>query len=69
MYEELYELSFGKKSFLDESFDGHVNPNKTRVFSLDYVLRDLEVGGDGLEAEDDVCSLELVVVMEKYLRF
>ena len=69
MYEELYELSFGRRSFLDESFNGHVNPNKTRVFSLDYVLPDLEMGGDRLEAEDDVRSLELVVAMEKYLRF
>ena len=67
--EELYELSFDKKSFLDESFDDHVNLNKTRVFSLDYVLRDLEMDGDGLEAEDDVRNLELVVAMEKYLRF
>ena len=69
MYEELYELSFDRRSFPDESFNGHVNPNKTRVFSLDYVLRDLEMGGDGLEADDDMCSLELVVAMEKYLEF
>ena len=69
MCKELYELSFGRRSFFFESFNGHVNPNKTRVFSLDYVLRDLEMGGDGLEAEDDVRSLELVVTMEKYLRF
>ena len=69
MYEELYELSSGRRSFLDESSDDHVNPNKTRVFSLDYVLRDLEMGGDGLEAKDDVRSSELVVAMEKYLKF
>ena len=66
---ELYELGSGKSSFLDESFNGHIHPNKTRVFSLDYVLRDLEKSGDRLEAEDDVRSLELVIVMEKYLRF
>jgi len=54
---------------LDESSNGHVNPNKTRVFSLDYVLRDLEMGGDGLKAKDDVRSSESVVAMEKYLKF
>ena len=62
-------MSSGRRSFLDESSDDHVNPNKTRVFSLDYVLRDLEMGGDGLEAKDDVRSSELVVAMEKYLKF
>ena len=69
MCKELYELGAGKKSFLDESFNDHVHPNKTKVFSLDYVLRDLETGGDGLEAKDDVCSSELVITMEKCLGF
>ena len=69
MCRELYELGAGKKSFLDESFNDHVHPNKTKVFSLDYVLRDLETGGDGLEAKDDVCSSELVITMEKCLGF
>lgn len=66
---ELYELSYGRKSFSNESFNNHVNLNKATVFSLHYVLRDLEMGGDGLEAKDDVRSLELVVAMEKYFGF
>ena len=66
---ELYKLGSGKSSFLDESLNGHVHPNKTRVFSLDYVVLYPEKSGDRLEAEDDVHSLELAVVMEKYLGF
>ena len=53
---------------MDESFNGHVNPNETRVFDLDYVLRKLETGGDGLKTEDDMHSSELAVAMEKYLK-
>lgn len=69
MCKEFYELSYGRRSFPDESFNNHVNLNKTRVFSLHYVLRDLEMGGDGLEAKDDVRSSELVVAMKKHLGF
>jgi len=66
---ELFKLGSSRKSFSDESFNSHVHPNKTRVFSLDYVFRDLETSGDGLEAEDDVRSSKLAITMEKYLRF
>lgn len=61
---ELHELGVGRISFSNESFNGHVHLNKTRVFSLDYLLRDLEMGKDGLEAEDDVRNSELVITME-----
>ena len=68
MCEELHKLSSSRRGFPDESFNGHVNPNKTRDFDLDYVLWKLEIGGDGFETEDDVHSSELAVAMEKYLR-
>ena len=68
MCRELHELSSSIRGFLDESFNGHVNPNETRVFDLDYVLRKLETGGDGLKTEDDMHCLELAVAMEKYLK-
>lgn len=60
-------MSSNKWGFSDESFDNHFNPWKTSVLGLDYVLRDLKVGGDGLECKDDVCSSELAVAMEEDL--
>ena len=38
-----------------------------RVFSLDYMLRDLKTGENVLETEDDVCSSELAIAMEELL--
>lgn len=62
-------MSSCKWGFSDEPLNGYVNLFKIRVFSLDYVLRDLKMGENGLEIEDDMRSLELAIVVEEYLGF
>ena len=61
-------MSSDGRGFLDKPCNSHVDPCKTSVLSLDYVLQTLKMEGYWLEFEYGVCSSKLAVTMEEDLR-
>lgn len=69
MCKKLHILSSGGRWFSDESCNSNIGPLKSSILSLDYVLRTLKPGEYWFIPEDDVCSSDSAIFVEKDLKF